>query len=142
MQTSSSKHSTAARLLFVGVVIAMAACGPKVNPAPVGNTAAVAAPARSPLEERQAKGCAAVAPTLTACAIADAKANMTPEKFAELQADKLAAKHTSEFIKSCTKVAYSSRQVRVLEVCQREETECDPLIACLSNLDAQQPASK
>jgi hypothetical protein len=37
----------------------------------------------------------------------------------------------------------SSRQVRVLEVCFREETECAPLEACLANLSPEAgPATK
>jgi len=41
------------------------------------------------------------------------------------------------FIKSCKapKTPYSSRQVRVLEVCQQEESQCEPLLACLDNLN-------
>jgi hypothetical protein len=30
----------------------------------------------------------------------------------------------------------SSRQVRVLEVCFKQETECGPLTECLKNLEA------
>jgi hypothetical protein len=32
---------------------------------------------------------------------------------------------------------YSARQVRVLEVCQKEESECEPMLTCLDNLKPQ-----
>ena len=36
-----------------------------------------------------------------------------------------------------TKETKSSRQVRVYEVCLQEESECEPLIACLENAQPQ-----
>ena len=43
----------------------------------------------------------------------------------------------------CNKADRSSRQVRVLEVCHAEETQCEPLLSCLENLNKRsEPAGK
>lgn len=88
---------------------------------------------RTELERRRDVACAALGPRLTECAIADARATMTPEELAKLAIEETAPKHTEEFIDSCQTQSLSSRQVRVYEVCLREETACEPLIACLDN---------
>lgn len=88
---------------------------------------------RTEIERRRDTACAALGPRLTECAIADARATMTPEELAKLAIEETAPKHTEEFIDSCQAQALSSRQVRVYEVCLQEETACDPLIACLDN---------
>jgi hypothetical protein len=94
---------------------------------------APAPPSQSELEKRQGAACEQLGPRLTDCAIADARATMTPEQLAELDVEKTAPVHTREMIKQCKEQSMSSRQVRVYEVCMREETACDALTACLEN---------
>lgn len=94
---------------------------------------------RTELERRRDAACEALGPRMTACAIADARATMTPEELAKLDVEATAAVHTREFVKSCQTQSLSSRQVRVYEVCLREETECEPLIACLDNANPTAP---
>jgi hypothetical protein len=94
-------------------------------------------PTRSELEARQAAACEQAGPRLTDCAIEDAKATLSAEEVAKLDLEKTRPIHTREFIKECTTGYMSSRQVRVYEVCLREETECDPLLACLDNAKPQ-----
>ena len=89
------------------------------------------------LQVRQEAACEQAGPRLTECAIADAKATLPPEEVAKLDLEKTAPVHTREFIKECTAGYMSSRQVRVYEVCLREETACDPLLACLENAKPQ-----
>lgn len=86
------------------------------------------------LQRRQDAACERVIPRLTACAVADAKARMTPEQYKKEQIEETAPVHTREFLRKCKASQLSSRQVRVYEVCDREETECGPLVACLDNL--------
>jgi hypothetical protein len=77
---------------------------------------------------------------MTACAVEDAKKELAAGKVKQKDFDASTSpdvqrKNTEEFIKACEKAQYSSRQVRVLEVCQTEETQCEPLLACLDNLN-------
>ena len=50
-----------------------------------------------------------------------------------IDVEKTAPVHTRKFVEDCQRQALSSRQVRVYEVCLREETECEALIACLDH---------
>lgn len=90
-------------------------------------------PPQTELQQRQGAACEQLGPRLTDCALADARATMTPEQLAELDVEKTAPLHTREMIKQCKEQTMSSRQVRVYEVCMREETECTALTACLEN---------
>lgn len=114
-----------------------AGCGSQPKPVGAQAQSQPAPDAAAPMTEiqrRQTAACQAVGPKLTECAIADAKASLSPEEFAKLKPEELATKHTESFIANCTKDSMSSRQVRVLEVCFKEETECAPLLTCLENL--------
>jgi hypothetical protein len=90
-------------------------------------------PPETELQKRQYAACELVIPRLTACAVADAKAKMSAEEYAKLDVEHTAPIHTRENVKKCKRDYMSSRQVRVYEVCDREETECEPLVACLDN---------
>jgi hypothetical protein len=129
---------------FLAIVLLLAACGssqpetttPTTDPDPPG----VVADTRTELERRRDTACDTLVPRLTQCAVDDAKAELeagriTQAKYNEITASGVQAKNSDEAEKEC-KVELSSRQVRVLEVCQTAETECDPLIACLGNLNA------
>jgi hypothetical protein len=104
---------------------------------------ATAQDTRSPIERRRDAACEQIGPELTACAVADTKADLAAGKITQAQFDdQTAAKYqhalTNKWIAGC-ETPKSSRQVRVLEVCLREEHDCDPLTQCLQNL---QPAAK
>lgn len=121
------------------------ACGPKQPtttptndldpPGPVKDT-------RTELERRRDTACETLGPRISACAVEDAKADLaagkvTKEQFEKVTASGVVKKNSEKFVKDCSGHDYSSRQVRVLEVCQREESECEPLLACLDNLNKQ-----
>jgi hypothetical protein len=93
---------------------------------------------RTAIEKRRDAACEQLEPRLTECAIADLKKSVTPKQLAELDLDKMRAKHKQDFVKKCEGSSMSSRQVRVLEVCFKSETECDPLGECLANLQPKQ----
>jgi hypothetical protein len=127
-------------------LVALAACGSKSS-TPVANGGSgageqVAPPkdTRSEIERRRDGACETLGPKITACAVADAKAELAAGRMKQKDFDANTApdvqrKNTEEFVKKCTSVRYSSRQVRVLEVCQQQETECEPLLSCLDNLN-------
>lgn len=132
-------------LLFVIVLIG---CGSKQS-TPVSNGGGSAdnvGPARdtrSELERRRDAACETLGPRITTCAIEDAKKDLAAGKTSKQQFDQDTApavrdKNTSEFIKQCQAAHYSSRQVRVLEVCPKEESQCEPLLSCLENLNQKQ----
>jgi hypothetical protein len=129
-------------IALVLVFLAPAACGNKGNsksgdgdtlPDDLRSTGNDDPPPASELEKRQGAACEELGPRLTECAIADARATMPPEELAKLDVENTAPVHTREFVKSCKAQTMSSRQVRVYEVCMKEETECAALTACLEN---------
>lgn len=125
-------------------IVLLAACGPKHSD-PVGNntdsgTQTPPPDTRSEIEKRRDAACETLGPRITTCAVEDAKAALDAGKVTQAQFDKdtssgVQKKNTEEFIDACRKSDYSSRQVRVLEVCQKEESECGPLLSCLDNLN-------
>jgi len=120
--------------LLVGLLSITAACGPRATPTtPTGGTVEPTVKL-SELQRRQHAACAALGPKLTECAVADAKASMSAAELAKLDLQRTGPKHTEVFIDDCSAESYSSRQVRVLEVCFHEETECEALSACLANI--------
>ena len=128
-------------------VLFVVACGPKhTDGAGTGSdpdpTPPVVKNTEPPIAQRRDAACDTLGPKITTCAVQDAKAALDAGKVSKQQYDQDTAsgvlkKNTEEFIKACRKSEYSSRQVRVLEVCQKEETECGPLLACLDNLNKQ-----
>jgi hypothetical protein len=138
-----------ATALFCAVWLAgSAGCGGSQH-AGDGDHAAVASPApvadpRTPIERRRDAACEQLGPKITACAVEDARASLAAGKIDQRQFDRDTAsavqrRHTEEFEKACKGAAYSSRQVRVLEVCLREESRCGPLLDCLGHLSDRAP---
>jgi hypothetical protein len=146
----------------LGLLLGLAACGgaaqPVANPgsggpgdgggpAPVTDARASPAPP-TPIDRRRDAACDRLGPKLTACAVEDAKADLAAGKVTQQQlardtAPEIQRKNTEEFAKACKSTAYSSRQIRVLEVCFRDEPRCAPLLDCLGHLsDAPSPGAK
>jgi hypothetical protein len=128
------------------VLTALVGCGGSQHAASSepGPTAPAARPAardaHTPIERRRDAACEQLGPRLTACAVEDAKADLAAGRVSQQQFDSDTApavlrKNTEQFLDACRHTAYSSRQIRVLEVCPREETRCAPLLACLGHLD-------
>ena len=133
--------------LAFALVAALAACGPKQTTPLSNNTGSGAGSStdvgnfkdtRTEIEKRRDAACEQLQPVLTECAITDAKSSLSKEEYAKLKPEELRSAHKKKFLEEC-EVEMSSRQVRVLEVCFREEKECGPLSECLANL---QPQSK
>lgn len=133
-----------ARVVAVAWLGGLAACGGPQHP-PAGDDRAAPSPPGpvaymgTPIEQRRDAACDQVAPKLTACAVEDARANLAAGKIDKAQFDRdttsgVQHKNTEEFQKTCKAKAYSSRQVRVLEVCFHAETQCGPLLDCLGHL--------
>src|SRR5688572_22249687 len=121
-------------LVMVKVAVQLVVCGqlvagcggkspPPADPEPV--VAADAPPARTELERRRDAACDQLGPKLTACAVDDAKKTMSAEELAKLELDKTGPAHTRKFVEDCQSQQLSSRQVRVYEVCLKEETACE-----------------
>ena len=131
----------------------LAACGGAQHTSEGDGSAAhepAVADTRTPIEKRRDAACDQLGPKLTACAVEDARADLaagkvTQQQFAQDTAPDIQRKNTEEFQKACKSTAYSSRQVRVLEVCFRDETQCGRLLDCLEHLkdkDATKGATK
>jgi len=125
--------------------LALAACGGKQPPPPsnggnVDPPAGVANDTRTPLEQRRDAACDQLGPKLAQCAVEDSRAmlaagKITRPQFEQATKPEVARALAEDWRKKCREGYMSSRQVRVLEVCFREETACAPLEACLENLD-------
>ncbi|MEO7733722.1 MAG: hypothetical protein ABIY55_22345 [Kofleriaceae bacterium] len=140
MRTSGAMR---ARSWLVAVVVAVGCGGaaPAAEPTtPVESPAAPPAPdTRTPLEQRRDAACDQLGPKLTSCAVEDAHANLAAGKIdqAQLERDTAPAiqrKNTEDFAVACKGTVYSSRQIRVLEVCFKNEPSCAPLLDCLGHL--------
>ena len=117
----------------------IAACGGKQQPPPQNDTTAPVTDTRTPLEKRRDAACEKVGAKATQCALDDAKADLAAGKVTKAEFDKNTApgitrENTAKYIRGC-EVPLSSRQVRVLEVCYKSETECEPLLDCLSHIN-------
>jgi hypothetical protein len=137
--------------LALALAVGGPACGgPERAPGRTGGAPADPAPGdpRTPIERRRDAACDALGPRLTACAVADARADLAAGRIDQRQFDdhtepRWQQKLTADWLAKCKAARYSSRQVRVLEVCFGEETECGPLIACLDHLhDLVRPRDK
>ena len=95
---------------------------------------------RTAIDKRRDTACKAIAPKLTECAVEDAKADLAAGKvkkadFERDTAPEILRKHTEKFIDECSGARdMSSFQVRVLEVCFKEEQQCGPLRDCLGHM--------
>jgi hypothetical protein len=126
------------------VFVVLVACGgSKPTPTTGGGSGSgdpgVVKDTRSELEKRRDAGCEKLKPRLVQCAVEDAKASLDAGKITKAQFDKdtapeIRAKLGEKWLEAC-EVEMSSRQVRVLEVCDREEQQCGPLLGCLAHLN-------
>lgn len=130
-------------VLVFGVLLA--ACGGGGGAAaPPANRPAEPAPGvvkdtRSPLEQRRDEACGQLGPKLASCAVEDSRAmfeakKISEQEYREATDPKVVEALAADWRKKCRSGYMSSRQVRVLEVCFREEQACAPLQACLENL--------
>ncbi len=135
-------------LLALAASVSLAACGSKQAPVTSSGDGTPPGPGprdtRTDIEKRRDTACDALGPRVTACAVADAKTALAAGQIKQAQYDEITrkdvqAKNTDEFVDSCKQpqTPYSSRQIRVLEVCPKEESECEPMMACLDNLNKQ-----
>ena len=125
------------------VFLTLVACGgtkPKQEPmSGSGSAEPVVVDTRPELVKRRDGACEKLRPRLVQCAVDDTKAEfdagkITKKQFDEDTAPGVKLKLGSEWMKAC-QVEMSSRQVRVLEICDREEQECGPLVSCLAHLN-------
>lgn len=114
-----------------------------------GSGSAAAAPVvdkRTPYEQRRDVACHKLGKRITACAVEDAKKQVAAGKlkqtdFNEITKPEILAKNTDEATEACMKIV-TTHQLRVVEVCQEQESECDPMNACLEHVNDGEPAAK
>lgn len=139
------------RSLLLFALLAACGGGKQPDPATPGGSAAADPPgvvtdSRSEAQKRRDAGCETLGPRITKCAVDDARreyeaGKVSKQDFEANTKPEILEKNSAELVKSCKdKVPASTYHVRVLEVCQAEETECEPLQACLENLSKPPPA--
>lgn len=130
-------------LALVLTAVVVASCGGSQSAGaggpPGDDTAATPADTRTELERRLEAACDALEPRLVACAVDDSRAELAAGRITQQQFDDLTAPKWQDALRKkwateCNRRDRSSRQVRVLEVCFAEETECEPLLDCLEHL--------
>lgn len=139
--------AAAAAALGLGLCLGLAACGggQPATTTPSNATGSAADPpgvvrdTRTPIQRRRDEACEKLGPRLARCAVEDSRAQLLAGKITKQQHEEATKPDVQRALaedwrKKCREGYMSSRQVRVLEVCYREETECAPLEACLENL--------
>jgi hypothetical protein len=110
---------------------------PDPDPGPSGTgSPIVEQESRSQIQIRQDAACEQTGKKLRQCAIEDNQ-KQSPEERQKADVEHTAPILEREYIKACTAAQMSSRQVRVHEVCLREETECEAFLDCLDNAKPQ-----
>lgn len=141
-----------AHVIGVAGVLALAALAPACSggaregaaqPVPAARAAQPASEreaALASLEQRQQAACEGVGKTLFACAVEDARANMSPDEFAKLDPAQLEPEYMSRFLDECLEKEMSPRQVGVYETCL-QDTRCATFVPCLDGARPQQRAA-
>lgn len=137
-------HRRASRPLAASLAALVAAsltlgCGGSAATPPA---APATPPAKTEFQRRQEAACDELGPKLTQCAYESAKRTLTPEQMKKQHVEEKRADHTALFVEQCRAQQMSSRQLRVYEVCMREERECEPLISCLEHAKPQNAPPK
>ncbi len=136
-------------VLVVTLAAALAGCGGKSRPATNpdddltlgsgGSGGSGSAAKATPFEARRDAACEQVGSKVSKCAAEDTRNDKqhppTADELAQL--DQTAAIDKREYVKKCEAADMSSRQIRVMEVCAKSETECDPFLACMDNMKPQ-----
>lgn len=116
------------------VMVLAGACGGSQPPAAggaIGPATVQPDDGKTEFQRRQEAACQQFGERLTQCAYEDAKRTMTKAEMAKEEIEAKRPEHTKTIVDKCQKQQMSSRQIRVYEVCMREERECGPLINCL-----------
>ena len=124
------------------LIVLMIACGPSSSTTTTTTTPPPPQDTRTPIEKRRDAACEKVGAKSAQCAVEESNQKFASGKISKTEHEQaiepkivraLADKYTSE----CKRPQLSSRQVRVYEVCLREETECGPFLSCLDNVQPQ-----
>jgi hypothetical protein len=123
---------------FAVIAVLCLACGPskqKPDPDPDPDPA-MKPPPQTEIQRRQQAACEGVGKMATKCAVEDTK-NQPANVQKEADPEHTAQFNTKDYVDKCVAQYLSSRQIRVFEVCLREETECGPFFSCLDNATPQ-----
>lgn len=82
------------------------------------------------LRARQEAACEKVSQVVTTCAVAEARATLSPKELAELDLENTAPRHQAKYMAACIASDMSPRQVKVFERCLADTT-CSVFIPCL-----------
>lgn len=139
------RPAAAAAAALAALGFALAACGGRQQPQPPPQNGSddppgVVRDTRTEIERRRDAACEKLGPKLAQCAVEDSREMLAAGKITRQQHEEATKPEVQrglaeDWRKKCRQGYMSSRQVRVLEVCYREETQCAPLEACLRNLE-------
>ncbi len=90
----------------------------------------------APESQKVSAECNDMCKRITACAIADARANMSNEEFAKLEIEKTAPRHTWQCIVPCEKAKFGEEKKRLAADCTANQSlSCEQFGECLAPLD-------
>jgi hypothetical protein len=123
------------------LLVCLLACTPS-SPATTTTTPPPPTDTRTPIEKRRDEGCVKVGKMSARCAVEDsnqrfAKGEITKTEHEQAIEPKIVRALADKYTSECRHIDMSSRQVRVMEVCMREETECGPWQSCIANMQPQ-----
>lgn len=122
------------RVTIIAALLAIACSGSSQDPEkpePATPPPKTAETPEQKLYTSQLSACAAVCERLTDCAIADARANLSKEKLAELDLARTGPEHTRRCQDGCAQKTLSPRQIVVMRECVNGPAECPAYLDCL-----------
>jgi hypothetical protein len=124
------------------LIVLLIACGPSTPATTTTTTPPPPQDTRTPIEKRRDAGCEQVGKMSAHCAVEDsnkrfAKGEISKTEHEQALEPKIVRALTDKYTSECRSKPLSSRQVRVMEVCMREETECGPWESCIANMQPQ-----
>jgi hypothetical protein len=124
------------------IAVVLAACTPSPGPTTDTTTPTPPADTRTPIEKRRDEGCEQVGRKSAACAVEESNRKFADGKITKTEHEqavepKVVRALGDKYIAECRHEQLSSRQVRVMEVCMREETECAAWQSCIANMQPQ-----
>ena len=123
------------------VIVMIAACTPS-SPTTTTTTPPPPSDTRTPIEKRRDAACEKVGAKTAQCAVEEsnqkfAKGEVSKKEHEQAIEPRVVRALADKYSADCRRPQLSSRQVRVYEVCLREETQCAPFLSCLDNVQPQ-----
>lgn len=131
------------KLVMLGCCLCFAmACGANATP-PERTTSHNQLSAEERFSMHQQAMCDALAPRLTTCAVEQARKNLTEREIEKqgLSDPAFLRKYTNDIRSECSLKEISMRQIKLLETCTAQDSDCKTYLSCLDTVQAKPPTA-